>query len=118
MNKLSLLVASATLALAGTAAFAQEATPDYPQAVSSNVTRAQVQAELAQAKRDGSMRAWSTSYNPFAAARSLKTRDEVRAELMGGDRALYAALSGEDSGAFALARQPLRGSVIVVAARP
>ena len=118
MNKLPLLVAAATLALAGTAAFAQEATPDYPQAVSSNVTRAQVQAELAQAKRDGSMRVWSTSYNPVAAARSLKTRDEVRTELMGGDRALYTALSGEDSGAFALVRQPLRGSVVVIAARP
>ena len=120
MNKLSQVLATATLAaigMAGTTAFAQEATYDYPQAVSSNVTHAQVQAELAQAKRDGSMRVYSISYNHLAAAKSLKSRAEVQAEVLGTDHAAREAMLGEDSGAFALSRQPARNAGTVLAAR-
>jgi len=108
------LLASTLAAFAASAAFAQEATYEYPTAYQSDVTRAQVQAELAQAKRDGSMRVHSTSYNHMAAAKSLKTRAEVVAETLADRRVPVgslnaAALQGEDSGSFALSRQlPLR----------
>jgi hypothetical protein len=110
------ILATSLAAFASTAALAQEATYEYPSAYTSDVTRAQVQAELAQARRDGSMRVHSTSYNHMAAARSLKTRAEVVAETLADRRAPAgalnaAALQGEDSGSFALARQlPRRDS--------
>jgi hypothetical protein len=66
-------------------------------------TRAQVQAELFQARADGSAEAWSYNYNPALLARSLRTRAEVRAEVDPKyDREMY----GEDSGSFALSRVP------------
>lgn len=110
--------AVAALGFAGAAAQAQEATYEYPQAAVSNVTRAQVQAELAQAKRDGSTRVWSTSYNHMAAAKAMKTRAEVQAELLGTDRAVLNAMNGEDSGSFALNRKPVaRDAGTVLAGR-
>jgi hypothetical protein len=120
MNKLTQVLATAAVGVigfAGAPSFAQEATYEYPQAASTNATRAQVQAELAQAKRDGSTRVWSTTYNHIAAAKSLKSRAEVQAEVLGTDRASSAAMLGEDSGSFALSRQPARGGVTVLAAR-
>lgn len=121
MTKLTQVLATVAISALGfatlTSAHAQEATPDYPQAAASSVTRAQVQAELAQAKRDGAMRVWSTSYNHMTAAKSLKSRAEVQAELLGTDRALAAAISSEDGGSFAFAQRPLRGTVTVVAGR-
>jgi hypothetical protein len=117
-----LIVAAALAALASGAAFAEGGTYDYPQAYSSNVTRAQVQTELEQAKRDGSIRVHSTSYNHMAAAKSLKSRDEVRAEVLaernlpaGAVRA--AALHGEDSGSFAFSRTPQRDAGTRIAGR-
>lgn len=120
MNKLTQVLATvavATIGYAGAPAFAQQATYEYPQAVAAGATRAQVQAELAQARRDGSMRVWSTSYNHMAAAKSLKSRAEVQAELRGADRSAAASMLGEDSGSFALSRQPVRGATTVVAGR-
>ncbi|MCC6246328.1 MAG: DUF4148 domain-containing protein [Rubrivivax sp.] len=120
MSKLTQVFATATIAAIGFAAapaFAQEATYEYPQAATSAVTRAQVQAELFQARADGSIRAWSTSYNPLALAKSLKSREVVRAELLASDRATVSAMTGEDSGSFALSRQPLRAAGTVLAAR-
>jgi hypothetical protein len=66
-------------------------------------TRAQVQAELFQARADGSADAWSYTYNPLALAQSEKTRVEVRA---GVDAKYGRAMYGEDSGSFALSRVP------------
>lgn len=120
MNKLSQVFATAAVAVigfAGAPSFAQEATYEYPQAVASDLTRAQVQTELAQARRDGSTRVWSTTYNHIAAAKSLKSRAEVQAEVLGTGRASTAVMLGEDSGSFALSRQPARGGVTVLAAR-
>lgn len=120
MNKLTQVLATvavAAIGFAGAPSFAQEATYDYPQAATSHTTRTQVLAELAQARRDGSTRVWSTTYNHMAAAKSLKTRAEVQAEVLGADRAAMAAMSGEDSGSFALSRQPARRSTAVLAAR-
>jgi hypothetical protein len=71
----------------------------------------------AQAKRDGSMRVWSTSYNHMAAAKSVKSRADVQGEVLGADRAATTALTGEDSGSFALSRQRARQAGTVLAAR-
>ncbi len=120
MNKLTQVFTIAAVAALGYAvgpAFAQEATYEYPQAVAGSATRAQVQAELAQAKRDGSARVWSTTYNHMAAARSLKSRADVQAEVLGKDRDATATMLGEDSGSFALSRQPARRGFAVLAAR-
>jgi hypothetical protein len=78
-------------------------------------TRAQVRAELMQARVDGSAGAWSYTYNAAALASSLKTRAEVRAEVDAAyDRAMY----GEDSGSFSLTHVPAeRQAPVVYAAR-
>ncbi len=105
-KKLSLLaypVITAVSLLAAGAAFAEDITPDHTAQALSLKTRAQVQAELFAARADGSVKVWSTSYNPLTVAKSLKTRDEVKAERSyAHDLAFY----GEDSGSFALSRQP------------
>jgi hypothetical protein len=73
-------------------------------------SRDQVQAELFQARADGWTKTLSISYNHVAAAKSLRSRDDVRLEAIvanqsGADNALF----GEDSGSFELARvQPSR----------
>lgn len=110
MSKLSLLtypaIALLSLAAAG-AAFADDITPDTTatQVFTTTKTRAQVQAELFAARADGSIKVWSTSYNPLALAKSEKTREQVMAELRAERDADYAATwYGEDSGSFALAR--------------
>lgn len=93
-------IALLSLAAAG-AAFADDITPDNSatQVFTTTKTRAQVQAELYAARADGSIKFWSTSYNPLLAARSLKSRADVRAEREPG---YAAAWYGEDSGSFAL----------------
>lgn len=73
----------------------------------SATTRAQVTAEYHQARRDGTLRVWSTQYNPLAAMKVEKSRDQVRAEVRaaaGDAQAWY----GEDSGSFALNRRDPR----------
>jgi len=117
MNKLT-LVAALSLVAAG-AAFADDPTPDNTASALSLKSRAQVQAELVQARADGSAKAWSTSYNPLALAKSEKTRAQVQAELAAtqGD-SLARALVGEDSGSFALSRiKPARQAAPLLAAK-
>lgn len=121
MNKFAQVFATAAVAAIGfagtTGVHAQEATYDYPVAAKSTLTRAQVQAELAQAKHNGFMRVWSTSYNHMAAAQSLKSRAEVQAEVRGADHAALAVMTGEDSGSFALSRPPVRLNATLLATR-
>lgn len=107
----------AALAVGSATTRAQEATPDHPQASTSTLTRAEVMADLARAKRDGSLAVYSGLYNPLAAARSLKTRAEVRAELLAAGRDDVAALHGEDSGSFALSRAATSRSRSLLASR-
>ncbi len=83
------LIAIATFALAAGSgsAFAQEAGSDAWMNAATGKTRAEVMAELKQARADGSIRAASAGYlNPVV---SQKSRDQVRNE------ALAAARSGE-----------------------
>jgi Domain of unknown function (DUF4148) len=81
MNTTRKLIAALTVfSAAGGAAWAQEATYEYPQAATSTVTRAQVLAELQQARLDGShlVAEGQTHASPvFIAQRS---RADVRAE--------------------------------------
>lgn len=99
------VIAVASLLAAG-AAFADDITPDHTAQALSLKSRAQVQAELFQARADGTVKVWSTSYNPLTVAKSLRSRDEVKAER---NPVIDTAFIGEDSGSFALARQqPLR----------
>ena len=120
MSKLPQVLATVAVAVLGFAAHtasAQEATYEYPDAIGAGKSRTEIQAELAQAKRDGSMRVWSTSYNHIAAAKSLKSRADVQAELLGGDRAVTAAITSEDGGSFAFAKQPALRAGTVIAGR-
>lgn len=104
------ILATLALSFAG-AAFAQEASYDYPMVATSSKTRAEVQAELFAARADGSIKVWSTSYNPLTVARSLTTRDAVKAERVNSP---LQALYGEDSGSFALSA-PMRPAPAQVA---
>jgi hypothetical protein len=81
--KTSTLVAAiaVSFAAAGTA-FAQEATYELPQPASSTLSRAQVQAELAQARADGSLRVTEADYQKSAPFTSALSRDAVRAETL------------------------------------
>jgi len=81
MNARKTLIAAVTMAFAGIAA-AQEATPDtWLHEAQMSKSRAEVQAELAQARKDGTIGASGSSYNFVARAKIVKTRDEVKAEL-------------------------------------
>jgi hypothetical protein len=81
--KTSTLIAAITVsfAAAGTA-FAQEATYELPQPVSSSLSRAQVQADLAQARADGSLLVTEADYQGRAPFASPLSRAEVRAETL------------------------------------
>jgi Domain of unknown function (DUF4148) len=91
MNTTKLIAALALSFAASGAALAQEATYEYPQVSTSTVTRAQVIAELQQARLDGSYGVTERdTYKPavFIAQRS---RADVRAE------AMAAAATGEQN---------------------
>ena len=68
-------------------------------------SRAQVQAELMQARADGSIEVWSIQYDPLTVAKSTMSRTEVQVALeaarASGELGIYGA---EDSGATYLAR--------------
>jgi vacuolar-type H+-ATPase catalytic subunit A/Vma1 len=82
----------------------------------SSVTRAEVQAQLAEYKKSG-VNPWSTSYNPLRAFRSTKTRAEVTAEFQ-ASRDQVAAFTREDSGSAYLSRNRSAGEVQQFAGEP
>jgi hypothetical protein len=89
----SVLVAS-VLAAFGTAAMAQEATPDTWQQPTTSKSRQEVASEMAAAKKDGTIKAVSLTYDYVSRSPSVKSRDEVRAE------AIAARKSGETAEQF------------------
>lgn len=97
------LVALGALAASGMA-LADDPTldPSASTAFTSTKTRAQAIAEVYQARANRGMRFWSTSYNPLTEMKSLKTRDEVKADVMLLSN--VAPMAGEDSGSFAISR--------------
>lgn len=90
------VIVTALIALFGAgAAVAQEATPDtWIAAGATTKSRADVQAELAQARRDGSIKAASAGYLPRIA--STLSREQVRADVAAARASgELAALNGE-----------------------
>ena len=79
MNVKPLLIA-ALVAVGGTA-FAQEATPE-PAKAQSLMSRADVAAELAQARKDGTSKAVSAGYDFSGRQASTKSRAEMNAEVI------------------------------------
>lgn len=82
------------LALTGTVAFAQEATPDDWLKIGSTKSRAEVQAELQQARQDGTMRRLRAGYNEtinFSKARAQVAAETIAAQQSGE----LAAINGE-----------------------
>lgn len=71
-------------ALTGGAAVAQEATSDAWMAAPSTLSRGEVQAQLQQARRDGTIRAWSAGY--IEPVKSAKLRAQVVAETLAARR--------------------------------
>jgi Domain of unknown function (DUF4148) len=109
MNPTKLIAALAFSFAASGAALAQEATYEYPQATTSSLTRAQVLAELQQARADGSLHITEGQTHKPAVFVAQRSRDAVRAE------ARAAAASGEsqrlngETNAFDVAIQPGAG---------
>jgi hypothetical protein len=98
--KTSTLIAAVSLAFAG-AAFAQEATYQLPQPAVSQKTRAEVIAELQQARANGQLTVTEAQRQAYAPFVSTRTRADVRAETLaalasGEVRALSAEPSGFD----------------------
>ena len=112
MNKINRLVYPAIALLSLAAAFSAHAeSPSRDdgkaQVWTSTKTRAQVQAELVQARADGTAQTYSESYNPPMVAKSTVTREEVRAQARVELATSPAAqMVGEDSGSFYLSQRP------------
>lgn len=100
------LIAIAAVAAAGSA-FADTGLNNQetgqPDAFAPTKTRAEVQAELAQFKKDFPLSPWSYRYDPLAKFQSTASREEVRAAYI-ADRDEVAARNGEDSGSSYVAQ--------------
>ena len=83
MKTTTLFAAIALSFAAAGAAMAQEVTYDYPQQITSQKTRAEVIAELKQARADGTLQIDSEIYSPNRAPSvSTLTRAEVKAQTL------------------------------------
>jgi Domain of unknown function (DUF4148) len=98
-------------------AFAGEITPE-PTPFVSTISRAQVQAELAQYRRDG-VDTTSYEYNPLSQFKSSTTRAQVSADYI-ANRDQVAALDAQARGAEAVARNVdvNRGDAMRLAGEP
>ena len=108
------LIAIATFAVAGSA-FAQEATSDAWMDAAATKTRAQVGAELKQARADGSIKAASAGYLPTVTV--SKTRAEVRAEVLAAARSGELARIDAEAYAFDGQRVPSQSTRVAQVAR-
>lgn len=107
MKTLQHLIAATLVAITGGSAFAQEATPDHWMSASSSKSRAQIQAELVAARKDGSIKAGGSSYDFAGRAASTKPRAQVRAEAEAARASgELAAINGEAHG-FDVPRTPV-----------
>lgn len=101
MNSKTVFAIAAFATLASAAARADDITVDNTP-FKSQLTRAEVQADLMQYRQAG-VNPWSTSYNPLKTFQSSLTREQVRNEFL-GDRQAVAALTSEDSGSAYLSK--------------
>ena len=92
------LIAAAAFALIGSTAFAQEATSDAWMNVASTKSTAQVASELAQARKDGTIKAWSAGY--IEQVKVSKTRAQVVAETLAAIRGGEVAAIDSEAYAF------------------
>jgi hypothetical protein len=83
-QRLASVVIATVAAFAGTAAVAQEATSDAWMTSPSTTTRAQVQAELQQARADGSIRFARAGY--IETLKVSTSRDAVKADTLAARR--------------------------------
>jgi Domain of unknown function (DUF4148) len=94
MNTQQLIAAAALAFIGSTSAFAQEATADAWMNASVTKSRAEVQAELAQARKDGTIKFGSAGY--IEPLKVSKTRAEVvAATLAARDSGEIDAINGE-----------------------
>lgn len=84
MKRSTLLVVAGLIAALGSPAMAQEAEADAFANLQLTKTRAEVMAELAQARRDGTINAWSARY--VEPVRTNFSRAEVRAQTLAAIR--------------------------------
>jgi hypothetical protein len=98
------LLSAIVLALAGTTAFAQEATADTWQQVASSKSVEQVRAELVQARKDGTIKSGSAGYIETVA--STKSREQLRAEVSAARRSGELDPVQSEAYAFAPATAP------------
>jgi hypothetical protein len=93
---MTLAVAAFAVAAAGSA-FADDPTPDHMAQVPSLKTRAQVAGEMQQAKRDGSAKVWSFSYQNKVQTLvpSVKSRQDLKSEVMAARASGELASAGE-----------------------
>lgn len=110
-SRLTFVVYPAIVALslvAAVSAHAESPTRDdsAKQVWSQTKTSEQVRSELLQARADGTTKVWSISYNPLQKAQTLKSREQVQAEVLAQRSADNGnPLVGEDSGSFFLAQK-------------
>jgi len=97
-------VIAIALAIAGTSAFAQEATSDIWMHAQSNKSFEQVRGELVQARKDGTIKFGSAGYMEKVA--SVKSRDQLRAEVAAARRSGELDAIDSEAYAFAPATQP------------
>ena len=101
-------IVAVALAALGTAAFAQEATPDTWTQVQSTKSVEQVRAELAQARKDGTIKFGGAGYMEKLV--STKSRDDLRAEVQSARRS--GELDAIDAEAHAFARTDSQATVV------
>ena len=80
MTKTSFFAAAALALVASTSAFAGEATYEYPQPAVSQLTRAEVTAQVLQAHASGVKVDVEGVDRPVTTFASVRSRDDVRAE--------------------------------------
>lgn len=119
MNKTLLTLAVAALAAVGTVANAAEAEgSQWLDAATATKTRADVTAELKQARADGVVGFAGTSYPWLARAKSLTSREAVKADYRAARDAHALPLAGEGFDGTVTATPARRGvSATTVAAK-
>jgi len=107
MNAKTIFAVAAFAAFASAAARADDITIDTTP-FHSQVSRAEVQAELMQYKQAG-VNPWATDYDQLKGFQSTLTRQQVRNEFL-ADRKEVAAMTGEDSGSAYLTQLAASGA--------
>ena len=92
------LISAISVVLVGASAVAQEATPDTWTQVPAVTSVEQVRAELGQARKDGTIKAWSAGYIEKSPA--VKSRQEVRDETLAARRSGELNAIGSEAYAF------------------